>query len=158
MSDESLRWLIKSHLTFIWSGVTLTLHKLDLLKCFFSPQIKPNIRKLKKLIKFQNFNYLSFSKFSHTSHQIQCKWMENVTKSQWLTVMWELRSSEVKQTFIPALGLLAMCSIYIGQLLRPAAPLIMGMHVRLGGVVIMCEYPHPAVKRITKFLFFHSWL
>ena len=59
--------------------------------------------------------------------------------------MWELRSSEVKLTFIPASALLAMRSIYIGQLLGPAAaPLIMRMHTRLGGVAMVCNYPHPA--------------
>ena len=64
--------------------------------------------------------------------------------------MWELRSSEVKQMFIPALALLAMHSIYIGQLLRSAAaPLIMCMHARLGGVAIMCDYPHPASNQPT---------
>ena len=49
--------------------------------------------------------------------------------------------------FIPALALLAMRSIYIGELLRPAAaPLIVPMRIRLGGVAIVCDYPHPAVK------------
>ena len=39
-----------------------------------------------------------------------------------------------------------MCSIYIGQLVQPAAsPLIMCMHVCLGGVAIIYYYPHPAV-------------
>ena len=59
--------------------------------------------------------------------------------------MSELRSNEVKHTFIPASALLAMHSIYIGQLLRPAAaPLIMCIRTRLGAVAIMCDYPHPA--------------
>ena len=49
--------------------------------------------------------------------------------------------------FIPASALLAMHSIYIGQLLRPAAaPLIVCMYVHLGGVAIMCDYPHPATE------------
>ena len=44
--------------------------------------------------------------------------------------------------------LLAMHFIYIGQLRRPAAvPLIMCMHVCLGGVAIMCDYPHPALEQ-----------
>ena len=48
--------------------------------------------------------------------------------------------------FIPASALLAMRSIYIGQLLGPAAaPLIMHQLVRLGGVAIVCDYPHPAI-------------
>ena len=48
--------------------------------------------------------------------------------------------------FIPASALLAMCSIYIEQLLRPAAaPLIVHMHICLGGVTMVCDYPHPAV-------------
>ena len=39
-----------------------------------------------------------------------------------------------------------MRSIYIGQLLRPAAaPLIVRMHVHLGGLAIICNYLHPAV-------------
>ena len=47
--------------------------------------------------------------------------------------------------FIPASALLAMRSIYIGQLLRSAAaPFIVRMHVRLGGVAMACDYPHPA--------------
>ena len=38
-----------------------------------------------------------------------------------------------------------MCSIYIGQLLQPAAaPLIVHMRVLLGGVAIIYDYPHPA--------------
>ena len=50
--------------------------------------------------------------------------------------------------FILASVLLAMHSIYIGQLLRPAAaPLIMCMHVCLGGVAIMCDYLHPALEQ-----------
>ena len=37
-----------------------------------------------------------------------------------------------------------MHSIYIGQLLWPAAaPFIVCMHARLGGVAIMWDYPHP---------------
>ena len=40
-----------------------------------------------------------------------------------------------------------MHSIYIGQLLRPAAaPLIMRMRVCLGGVAMVCDYPHPALQ------------
>ena len=61
-------------------------------------------------------------------------------------IMWELGSSILKLMFILASVLLAMHSIYIGQLLRPAAaPLIMCMHIRLGGVAIICDYPHPAI-------------
>ena len=38
-----------------------------------------------------------------------------------------------------------MCSIYIRQLVQPAAaPLIMRMCVHLGGVAIIYYYPHPA--------------
>ena len=38
-----------------------------------------------------------------------------------------------------------MRSIYIQLWLGPvAAPLIMRMHVRLGGVAMVCIYPHPA--------------
>ena len=49
--------------------------------------------------------------------------------------------------FFPASALLAMHSIYVGQLLRPAAaPLIICMRVRLGGVAMVCDYPHPAVR------------
>ena len=41
-----------------------------------------------------------------------------------------------------------MHSIYIGQLLRPAAaPLIMRMCAHLGGVAIMFDYLHPAIQR-----------
>ena len=59
--------------------------------------------------------------------------------------MSELRSSEFKLTFILASALLAMHSIYIGQLLWPAAaPLIVHMCVLLGGVAIVYDYPHPA--------------
>ena len=48
--------------------------------------------------------------------------------------------------FIPASALLAMHSIYIGQLMRPAAaPLIVHMAICLGGVVIICDYLHPAI-------------
>ena len=48
--------------------------------------------------------------------------------------------------FIPASALLAMHSIYIGQLMRPAAaPLIVHMAICLGGVVIVCDYLHPAI-------------
>ena len=37
-----------------------------------------------------------------------------------------------------------MHSIYIGQLMRPAAALlIMHMGARLGGVAIICDYLHP---------------
>ena len=40
-----------------------------------------------------------------------------------------------------------MYSIYIGQLVRPAAaPLIVRMHIRLGGVAIINYYPHPAAR------------
>ena len=63
--------------------------------------------------------------------------------------MWELRSSEFKLTFIPASALLAMRAIYIGQLLRPAAaPLTMCMRVHLGGVAMVCDYPHPTISSI----------
>ena len=49
--------------------------------------------------------------------------------------------------FIPTLALLAMRSIYIGQLLRPAAvPLIVHMRVILGGVAMVCDYPHPTIQ------------
>ena len=62
------------------------------------------------------------------------------------TIVWELWSIEFKLTFIPASALLAMHSIYIEQLLRPAAaPLIVCMHVCLGGVAMVCDYPHPAI-------------
>ena len=45
-----------------------------------------------------------------------------------------------------ASALLAMHSIYIGQLMRPAAaPLIVRMRLRLGGAAIVCDYPHPAM-------------
>ena len=38
-----------------------------------------------------------------------------------------------------------MRSIYLGQLLGPAAaPLIMLMRTRLGSVAMVCDYPHPA--------------
>ena len=48
--------------------------------------------------------------------------------------------------FIPASALLAMHSIYIRQLMRPAAaPLIVHMAICLGGVVIICDYLHPAI-------------
>ena len=64
--------------------------------------------------------------------------------------MSELRSSELKLTFIPVSALLAMHSIYIGQLLRPAAtPLTVRMCVCLGGVAMVCDYPHPAVVTST---------
>ena len=47
--------------------------------------------------------------------------------------------------FILASALLAMHSIYIGQQLWPAAaPLIIHMRVRLGGVAIVYYYPQPA--------------
>ena len=47
--------------------------------------------------------------------------------------------------FISASALIAMRSIYIGQCLRPAAaPLIVRMHVHLGGVANAYYYPHPA--------------
>ena len=47
--------------------------------------------------------------------------------------------------FIPALALLAMHSIYIQLQVGPAAaPLIVRMRVRLGGLAIVCDYPHPA--------------
>ena len=39
-----------------------------------------------------------------------------------------------------------MHSIYIQLWLGIAAtPLIVHMHVRLGGVAIVCDYPHPAI-------------
>ena len=39
-----------------------------------------------------------------------------------------------------------MHSIYIGQLLRPTgAPLIVCMSIHLGGVAMVCNYPHPAI-------------
>ena len=48
--------------------------------------------------------------------------------------------------FIPDSALLAMRSIYIQlRLGLAAAPLIVCMHVRLGGVAIVCDYPHPAL-------------
>ena len=48
--------------------------------------------------------------------------------------------------FIPALALLAMRSIYIQLQLGPAAaPLIVRMRTPLGGVAIVCDYPHPAI-------------
>ena len=48
--------------------------------------------------------------------------------------------------FIPALALLAMHSIYIWLWLGPAAaPLIMHMHICLGGVAMVCDYLHPAI-------------
>ena len=51
--------------------------------------------------------------------------------------------------FIPASALLAMHSIYIGQLVQPAAaPLIMCMCVHLGGVAIIYYYLHPAFQCI----------
>ena len=55
-----------------------------------------------------------------------------------------------------------MRSIYIGQLLRPAAaPLIVCMHVCLGGVVMVCDYPHPAwgglFKMENSLLFYESF-
>ena len=68
--------------------------------------------------------------------------------SYWLllSLLWKLWSSVFKLTFIPASALLAMRSIYIGQLLGPAAaPLIMCMRVHLGGVAMVCYYPHPAL-------------
>ena len=41
---------------------------------------------------------------------------------------------------------LAMRSIYIRLRLGPAAaPLIVRMRTRLGGVAIVCDYPHPAI-------------
>ena len=41
---------------------------------------------------------------------------------------------------------MAMRSIYIGQIVRPAAaPLIVHMHACLRGVAIIYYYPHPAV-------------
>ena len=47
--------------------------------------------------------------------------------------------------FIPASAPLAMHSIYIGQLVwLVAAPLIVCMHLHLGGVAIVYYYPHPA--------------
>ena len=68
-----------------------------------------------------------------------------------LSVLWELRSSEFKLTFIPASALLAMHSIYIGQQLQPAAvPLIVHMCVRLGGVALIYYYPHPALWYFTR--------
>ena len=40
-----------------------------------------------------------------------------------------------------------MCFIYIWLQLGPAAaPLIMCMRTQLGGVAIVCDYPHPAVS------------
>ena len=56
--------------------------------------------------------------------------------------------------FIPALALLAMRSIYIWLQLGPAAaPLIMCMHTRSGGVAIVCDYPHPAIMPSYKVLY-----
>ena len=54
-----------------------------------------------------------------------------------------------KLTFIPASALLAMRSIYIEQLLGPTAePLMVCMRVHLGGVAMVCDYPHPALCTI----------
>ena len=56
----------------------------------------------------------------------------------------------VQLTFIPASALMAMHSIYIGQLVRPAAaPLIVCMCVHLGGLVIINYYPQPAFELTT---------
>ena len=80
----------------------------------------------------------------------QCERTITLVPAMWKSccVLWELRSSECKLTFIPALALLAMHSIYIGQLLRPtAAPLMVRMCARLEGVAIICDYPHPAVPQ-----------
>ena len=41
-----------------------------------------------------------------------------------------------------------MCSIYIRLRLGPTAPLIMRMLARLGGVAIVCDYPHPVIIRL----------
>ena len=50
--------------------------------------------------------------------------------------------------FILALALLAMHSICVGRLLRPAAaPLVVHICVCLGGVAIMCDYLHPALEQ-----------
>ena len=52
-----------------------------------------------------------------------------------------------KRAFIPASALLAMCSIYIRLWQGPAAaPLIVRMRIRLGGVAMVCDYPHPALS------------
>ena len=54
--------------------------------------------------------------------------------------------------FIPASALLAVRSIYIGQLLGPAAaPLIVRMRAHLGSVAMVCDYPHP-VSRLQTYL------
>ena len=55
-----------------------------------------------------------------------------------------------------------MHSIYIGQLLRPAAaPLIVCMRVCLGGVAMVCDYPHLAwgglFKMENDLLFYESF-
>ena len=48
--------------------------------------------------------------------------------------------------FILALALMVMCSIYIGQLVWPAAaPLIVCMHICLWGVAIIYYYLHPEI-------------
>ena len=74
-----------------------------------------------------------------------------------VNLLWELRSSEFKLTFIPASALLAMHSTYIGQLLRPAAvPLIVHMHVLLGGVAIIYDYPHPALLHKSQYLYLYK--
>ena len=45
-----------------------------------------------------------------------------------------------------------MHSIYIGQLLRPAAvPLIVRMRILLGGVAIVYEYPHLAMVHVVEY-------
>ena len=50
---------------------------------------------------------------------------------------------------ILALALMAMRSIYIGQLVQPAAaPHIVHMHICLGGVAIIYYYPYPALSTV----------
>ena len=58
---------------------------------------------------------------------------------------------------------MAMHSIYIGQLVWPAvAPLILCMHIHLGGVSIVYYYLHPAwgayLKRKTVYYFMNHFL
>ena len=51
--------------------------------------------------------------------------------------------------FIPTSALLGMHSIYIGQLLQPAAaPLILRMHVYIGRVTITKYYLYRAISSI----------
>ena len=98
-----------------------------------------------KLQQCQEVSLLMFHIQQYNAHIMACFYTVKFYLS--LSSMWELRSGEFKRTFILASALVAMRSIYIGQLLRPAAaPLIVCMRVRLGGVAIMCDYPHPASR------------